>query len=96
MLVQYPLINAVSFTGWSRLKCAVGLVRGTWLEARQGDEWRPRMAKHSTYRYFKTSSDIVRLAVMLYARLSLSLRNVENLLYGSGVDAICHTLRCGG
>ena len=39
------------------------------------------MTKHSPFRYFKTSPEIIRLAVMLYVRFPLSLRNVEDLLH---------------
>ena len=46
-----------------------------------------RMTKHSPFRYFKTSPEIIRLAVMLYVRFPLSLRNVEDLLYERGVGA---------
>jgi len=35
------------------------------------------MTKRSPLRYFKTSPEIIRLAVMLYVRFPLSLRNVE-------------------
>ena len=38
------------------------------------------MTKHSPFSYFKTSPEIIRLAVMLYVRFPLSLRNVEDLL----------------
>ena len=34
-----------------------------------------------SFRYFKTSPEIIQLAVMLYVRFSLSFRNVEDLLY---------------
>lgn len=44
------------------------------------------MTKHSTFRYFKTSPEIIRLAVMLYVRFPLSLRNVEDLLHERGID----------
>ncbi len=44
------------------------------------------MTKRSPFRYFKTSSEIIRLAVMLYVRFPLSLRNVEDLLHEGGVD----------
>ena len=37
------------------------------------------MTEHSPFRYFKTSPEIIRLAVMLYIRYPLSLRNVEDL-----------------
>ena len=41
------------------------------------------------FRYFKTSPEIIRLAVMMYVRFPLSLRQVEDLLYERGID-ICH------
>ncbi|MDC1233910.1 hypothetical protein N8Z44_03285, partial [Planktomarina temperata] len=43
------------------------------------------MTKHSPFRYFKTSPEIIRLAVMLYVRFPLSLRNVEDLLHSPTV-----------
>lgn len=43
----------------------------------------------SPFRYFKTSLEIIRLAVMMYVRFPLSLRNVEDLLHERGVD-VCH------
>ena len=46
------------------------------------------MAKPSPFRYFKTSPQIIRLAVM-HVRFPLSLRNVEDLLHERGID-ICH------
>ena len=39
------------------------------------------MTKHSPFRYFKTSPEVIRLAVMMYVRFPLSLRNVEDLLH---------------
>lgn len=47
------------------------------------------MTKRSHFRYFKTSPEIIRLAVMLYVRYPLSLRNVEDLLHERGIE-ICH------
>ena len=44
------------------------------------------MTKQSPFRYFKTHPDIIRLAVMLYVRFPLSLRNVEDLLHERGVE----------
>ncbi len=41
------------------------------------------------FRYFKTSPEVIRLAVMMYVRFPLSLRQVEDLLHERGVD-ICH------
>ena len=50
------------------------------------------MAK-SPFRYFKTSPEIIRLAVMLYVRFPLSLRNVEDLLHERGIDVSHETVR---
>ena len=47
------------------------------------------MTQRSPFRYFKTSPEIIRLAVMMYIRFPLSLRNVEDLLHERGID-ICH------
>lgn len=47
------------------------------------------MINPNPFRYFKTSSEVIRLAVMMYVRFPLSLRNVEDLLHERGVD-ICH------
>ena len=47
------------------------------------------MKNHNPFRYFKTSFEIIRLAVMMYIRFPLSLRNVEDLLHERGID-ICH------
>ena len=43
----------------------------------------------SPFRYFKTSREIIQIAVMMYIRFPLSLRNVEDLLHERGID-ICH------
>lgn len=43
------------------------------------------------FRYFNSSPEIIRLAVMLYVRFPLSLRNVEDLLFERGID-ICHEM----
>jgi putative transposase len=51
------------------------------------------MTKHSPFRYFKTSPEVIRLAVMMYVRFSLSLRNVEDLLHERGVDVSHETVR---
>ena len=47
----------------------------------------------SPFRYFKTSPKIIRLAVMLYVRFPLSLRNVEDLLHERGIDVSHETVR---
>ena len=46
-----------------------------------------------SFRYFKTSPEIIQLAVMLYVRFPLSLRNVEDLLHERGVDISCESVR---
>jgi putative transposase len=51
------------------------------------------MTKRSPFRYFKTSPEIIRLAVMLYIRFPLSLRNVEDLLHERGIDISHETVR---
>jgi putative transposase len=51
------------------------------------------MTKHNPFRYFKTSPEIIRLAVMLYIRFPLSLRNVEDLLHERGIDVSHETVR---
>ena len=45
------------------------------------------------FRYFKTSPAIIRLAVMMYVRFPLSLRNVEDLLHERGIDISHGTVR---
>ena len=47
----------------------------------------------SPFRYFKTSPEIIRLAVMMYVRFLLSLRNVEDLLHERGIEVSHETIR---
>jgi len=51
------------------------------------------MTKSDPFRYFKTSREIIRLAVMLYVRFPLSLRNVEDLLHERGIDVSNEAVR---
>jgi hypothetical protein len=51
------------------------------------------MSNASIFRYFKTSPEIIRLAVMMYVRYPLSLRNVEDLLNDRGIDITYETVR---
>lgn len=44
------------------------------------------------FRYFKTSPEIIRLAVMMYVRFPLLLRQAEDLLYERGIDIIYETV----
>ncbi len=45
------------------------------------------------FRYFKTTPEIIRLAVMMYVRFPLSLRHVEDLLHERGIDISHETVR---
>jgi putative transposase len=47
------------------------------------------MKNSNPFLFFLTSPEIIRLAVMMYVRFPLSLRNVEDLLHERGID-ICH------
>ena len=51
------------------------------------------MTKPTSFKYFKTSPEIIRLAVMLYILFPLSLRNVEDLLHERGIDVSHETVR---
>jgi putative transposase len=51
------------------------------------------MSKPSPFKWFKTSPEIIRLAVMMYVRFPLSLRNVEDLLHERGVEISHETVR---
>jgi putative transposase len=45
------------------------------------------------FRYFNSSPEIIRLAVMMYVKYPLSLRNVEDLLSERGIDVSHETVR---
>jgi putative transposase len=47
----------------------------------------------NSFRYFKTSPDVIRLAVMMYVRFPLSLRQVEDVLHERGIDISYETAR---
>ncbi len=47
----------------------------------------------SPFRYFKTSPEVIRLAVLMYVKYPLSLRNVEDLLAERGIDISHETVR---
>ena len=51
------------------------------------------MTKHSPFRCFKTSPEVIRFAAMLYVRFPLSLRNVEDLLHERGIEISHETVR---
>ena len=47
------------------------------------------MTQRNPFKYFKTSPEIIKLAVMYYVRFPLSLRQVEDILHERGID-VCH------
>jgi putative transposase len=51
------------------------------------------MTRPALFRYFKTWPEISRMAVMMYVRFPLSLRNVEDLLHERGIDITHETVR---
>src|SRR4051795_11156261 len=53
---------------------------------------RPRQPA-SPFRYFNSSPEVIRLAVLLYVKYPLSLRNVEDLLAERGIDISHETVR---
>ncbi len=46
-----------------------------------------------TFQYFNSSPEVIRLAVMMYIRYPLSLRQVEDLLFERRIDACHETVR---
>ena len=51
------------------------------------------MIQPSPFKYFKTSPEIIKLAVMYYVRFPLSLRQVEDILHERGIDVTHETIR---
>jgi len=51
------------------------------------------MTKSSPLRHFKTSLEVIRLAVMMYVRFPLSLWNVEDMLHECGIEISHETVR---
>lgn len=47
----------------------------------------------SPFRYFNSSPEVIRLVVLMYVRVSLSLQNVEDLLCERGIDISHETVR---
>ena len=45
------------------------------------------------FRYFKTSREVIQLAVMMSVRFPLSQRNVEDLLHERGIDVLYESIR---
>ena len=51
---------------------------------------------HNSFRCFNSSPEVIRLAVMLYIRYPLSLRQVEDILFEWGIDVCYEMVRYGG
>jgi putative transposase len=51
------------------------------------------MPKKNPFKYFQTSQEIIRLAVMYYVRYPLSFRQVEDILHERGIDISHETVR---
>ena len=51
------------------------------------------MSDARIFRYFKTSPEIIRIAVMMHVRYLFSLLNVEDLLHERGIDITHETAR---
>ena len=52
-----------------------------------------RVKPPSPFRCFNSSSEVIRLVVLMYVRFPLSLRNVEDLLFERGIDVSHETIR---
>jgi putative transposase len=50
--------------------------------------------KSVSYKRHRFSSDVIRHAVWLYSRFTLSLRDVEELLAQRGIEVSYETIRC--
>jgi len=70
-----------------------GLCQRKWLAASAGADSLGWMSNPRIFRTVKTSPEIIRLAVMMYVRYPLSLRNVEDLLHERGIDITYETVR---
>ena len=55
-----------------------------------------RMTKINHFKYYKTSPEIIKLAIMYYVRYPLSLRNVEDILHERGIDIFTKPSDIGG
>ena len=51
------------------------------------------MSKINPFKYYKSSPEIIKLAIMYYVRYPLSLRQVEDILHERGIDITHETIR---
>ena len=63
-----------------------GIVRANRLETGRALNSRPPKTKRDPFKYFRTSTEIIKMAVVMYVRFPLSLRNVEDLLHDRGIE----------
>ena len=70
-----------------------GSIRLNRLVSDRSDYSSLALPKQVSFRYFKTFTETIQLAVMLYVRFPLSLRNVEDLLNERGVDVSYESVR---
>jgi len=52
-----------------------------------------RPSPANPFRYFKTSPEVIRLAVLMYVRFPLNLRNFEGLLFERGIYLAYETVQ---
>jgi hypothetical protein len=60
---------------------------------RGGAEHVPRTQGNQPFRYFDPSPHVIHLAIRVYVRFSLPLRNVEDLLFERGINICLETMR---
>ena len=84
-------VGLSSCAGSAKLK--LGVYSGTFLETIGVPHLRDCMTQRFSFRSFKTGPETIRLAVMLYTRFLLSLRNVEDLLHERHIDISHETVR---
>ena len=51
------------------------------------------MAKINHFKYYKTSPEIIKMAIMYYVRYPLSLRQVEDILHERRINIYHETIR---
>ncbi len=70
-----------------------GPVREMRLARGRGPATLAGMSQRSPFGSFRTSPEIIRLAVMMYERFPLSLRNVEDPLHERGIEVSHETVQ---
>jgi hypothetical protein len=64
-----------------------GRVRETWLEAEQGAGYRAAMTPINPFKYFKTSAEIIRLAVIMFRRADDYATDATDLVLAPSLSA---------